>query len=205
MVRRLDGLPLAIELAAGRLSSLGLTDLGRRLDRALDVLQGVTVDDERHGTLRAAIAWSYDLLSEPEQRLFRHLAVFPDGVELDTAEEIGRRVAPTLDATAAVAHLADASMLIVSFGDRHRYRMLDMLRSFGLDCLVAAGEHDDAVAWLLEWALDVARTIDAGLFTEAEPAAAATLVAEFANIRAAWTTARATGRIDEAAALVVLL
>jgi predicted ATPase len=77
IVRRLDGLPLAIELAAGRLSTFSLTDLATRLDRALDLLGDRAGAEARHRTLRATVEWSYDLLGRDEQRLFRYLAVFP--------------------------------------------------------------------------------------------------------------------------------
>jgi hypothetical protein len=85
IVRRLDGLPLAIELAAGRLSGLSLVDLHRRLDRALDLLGGRTGGGARHRTLRATVEWSYQLLDENERRLFRYLSVFADGIALDDA------------------------------------------------------------------------------------------------------------------------
>ena len=87
IVRRLDGMPLAIELAAGRLSTFSPSDLHDRLDRALDLLGGGQPSiDARHRSLRATVEWSHQLLTDDEQRLFRHLAVFVDGVDLDTAE-----------------------------------------------------------------------------------------------------------------------
>ena len=86
IVRRLDGLPLAIELAAARLSALGLADLHARIDQALDLLGDGR--DGRDGTLRQAIRWSYDLLPESEQALLRHISVFPDGLDLPTAETV---------------------------------------------------------------------------------------------------------------------
>src|SRR3712207_6861984 len=88
-VRELDGMPLAIELAAGRLSTFSLTELRDRLHRALGLLAGGrTSGDARHRTLRATVEWSHRLLAPDEQRLFRHLAVFVDGVDLDTAEAV---------------------------------------------------------------------------------------------------------------------
>ncbi|MGZ8751300.1 MAG: AfsR/SARP family transcriptional regulator, partial [Pseudonocardia sp.] len=80
IVRRLDGIPLAIELAAGRLSTFSLTDLAQRLDRALDILgTGPATSQARHRTLRSTLEWSYQLLTSDERRLFRHLSVFTDG------------------------------------------------------------------------------------------------------------------------------
>lgn len=89
VVRRLDGIPLAIELAAGRLSSFALPDLHRRLDRSLDLLGGGRRSaDTRHRTLRTTVEWSYRLLEDDERRLFRQLSVFADGVDLATAERV---------------------------------------------------------------------------------------------------------------------
>jgi hypothetical protein len=101
IVRQLDGLPRAIELAAGRLSAFGLVDLHARLDRALDLLRGTATSEERHHTLRAMIEWSAALLSEEERRLFRHLAVFPHGVGLTTIERVGGRLALGTDPASA--------------------------------------------------------------------------------------------------------
>jgi predicted ATPase len=204
-VRRLDGMPLAIELAAGRLSSIGLADLARRLDRALDVLAGSPTAGERHATLRAAIEWSYDLLAPNEQRVFRSLAVFPDGFDLDTAELVAHDVAPTLEATTVIAHLVDASMLVVSFGERPRYRMLETLRTFGLDRLAAADDHDEAVERMVAWALRLAATIEAASFTDDEPAVATTVRAERANLRHPWTIARSRDQLDVLIRLVTSL
>jgi predicted ATPase/class 3 adenylate cyclase len=202
LVRRLDGMPLAIELAAGRLSSLSLTDLDRRLDRALDVLSAGAHVDEHHGTLRAAIEWSYNLLPDDEQRLFRILAMFPDGFDLATAEDIAREITPAVDPTIPVAHLVDASMLVATFEDVPRYRMLDTLRAYGLDRLAATDELDSATERLLRWAVQLVGWMDRTVMTEDEPWAAACLRAEVGNLRAVWHTARSTDNVDVAAALV---
>jgi predicted ATPase/class 3 adenylate cyclase len=202
VVRRLDGMPLAIELAAGRLSSLSLADLDRRLDRALDVLSTGAHVDQHHGTLRAAIEWSYNLLPDDEQRLFRVLAVFPDGFDLATAEDIAREVSPAIEPTTAVARLVDASMLVATFADVPRYRMLDTLRAYGLDRLAATKELDSATERLLRWAVRLTGWIETAVMTEDEPWAAACLRAEVGNLRAVWHTARSTDNVDVAAALV---
>ena len=206
IVRRLDGMPLAIELAAGRLASLSLADLAARLDRALDLLGGGTeTGDERHSTLRAAIQWSYELLPVEQQRLFRNLAIFPDGFDLATAEAVAAEVAPSADPTSAVAHLVDASMLEATLGDVPRYRMLDTLRSFGLDRLAAHQEDESAMARFLEWAASFARWVDDTITTADEPLANRRLLAELGNLRAAWHYARATDDLDLMAELVISL
>ncbi len=206
IVRRLDGMPLAIELAAGRLSTFSLSDLRERLDRALDLLgSGRRTLDTRHRTLRATVEWSYELLSPDEQRLFRHLSVFADGVDLATAEEVATDLGLSTDPGSALAHLVDASMINATFEGRTRYRMLDTLRAFGLDRLAATGEHDAAAARLLRWAVELTAWIDAAAPTGREPEADAVLRRELANLRTAWRLARERGALDAATAMVTAL
>jgi predicted ATPase/DNA-binding SARP family transcriptional activator len=202
VVHRLDGIPLAIELAAGRLAGLALPDLAARLDRALDLL-GTRTGDARHRTLRATVEWSYDLLPPQEQRLFRHLAAFVDGVDLPTAEWVAADLGLAGDPAGALAHLVDASMVDVVFADRPRYRMLETLRAFGVDRLGAAGEADDADDRVVRWAVALAEWADATATTDREPEADAALRREVANLRAAWRLARRRGALDAAVALVV--
>ncbi len=197
-------MPLAIELAAGRLSSFSLDDLHRRLDRSLDLLGGGrTSGDARHRTLRDTVAWSYELLTDDERRLFRHLAVFVDGVDLDTAERIAADLGLDGDPGPVLSRLVDASMVDADFAAGTRYRMLETLRAFGLDRLAAAGEDDDAAGRMLGWAVELTAWIGADLVTEREPEADAVLRRELANLRAAWRLARGRGDLDAAAAMVV--
>lgn len=206
IVRRLDGMPLAIELAAGRLSTFSLTDLHSRLDRALDLFGGPRLaTDARHRTLRATVEWSYTLLPAPEQQLFRHLAVFVDGVDLTTAERVAGELDLPGDPGSALAHLVDASMLNVSFDAGTRYRMLETLRAFGLDRLDAAGERAGADDRLLDWALELTAWIDATVTTESEPDADAALRRELPNLRTAWRLARGRADLDAAVALATAL
>jgi predicted ATPase/DNA-binding SARP family transcriptional activator len=205
IVRRLDGMPLAIELAAGRLSTYSVTDLLDRLDRSLDLLAaGHPGNDDRHRTLRATIAWSYDLLTLDERRLFRHLAVFVDGVGLDTAEGIAAALAPGTDPGIVLSRLVDASMLQADFdAGGTRYRMLETLRVFGLDRLAATGELDRAVTGMIRWAVDLVAWIEGTLATAREPEADAVLRREFPNLRAVWPSVRGGGSLDAAATIVV--
>ncbi|WP_148574977.1 ATP-binding protein [Nocardioides caldifontis] len=206
VVRRLDGMPLAIELAAGRLSSLSVAELRARLDRSLDLLGSPRPGAEsRHRTLRATVDWSYQLLDEDERRLFRHLAVFPDGLALDDAERLAAEVAPSLDPGAPLARLVDASMVEAELGSPTRYRMLETLRAFGLDRLEDAGELTDAEERLVSWAVDLAARVGAGLAGEDEPEADALLRREMANLRAVWRLAMRRDLLEEAAAIVVAL
>jgi predicted ATPase/DNA-binding SARP family transcriptional activator len=206
IVHRLDGMPLAIELAAGRLSTFSLADLRSRLTRSLDLLGGGRpTGDARHRTLRATVEWSYRLLPGEEQRLFRHLSVFVDGVDLETAERLAADLDLAGDPGSALARLVDASMLEADLGHGTRYRMLETLRAYGLDRLAAAGELAAATERMQRWAVELTAEIAAVLTTEREPEADATLRRERANLRAAWRSARSRGALDEAAAMVTAL
>jgi predicted ATPase/DNA-binding SARP family transcriptional activator len=206
IVRRLDGMPLAIELAAGRLSTFSLNDLHRRLDRSLDLLGGGRPSsDARHRTLRATVEWSYHLLTEDERRLFRHLSVFVDGVDLDTAERLAADLGLDSDPGSVLSRLVDASMIDADFEGGTRYRMLETLRAFGLDRLAAAGEDDDAARRMLRWAVELTAWIEAGMVTEREPEADAALRRELPNLRAAWRLARRRSALDAAVGMAVAL
>ncbi|WP_197722526.1 BTAD domain-containing putative transcriptional regulator [Cellulomonas fimi] len=206
VVRRLDGMPLAIELAAGRMSAFGLRDLRDRLDRALDLLgDGRPTGDARHRTLRATIAWSDDLLSPDERLLLRRLAVFPDGLDLPDVERLAHAVGLRGDPGTVLARLVDASVVEVDVDDGPRYRLLQTVRAYALDALAAEGDRAAADRDLLRWASDVTARVAAAMTTEREPEADATLRREVRNLRAAWHLARATGDVDTAATLVVRL
>jgi predicted ATPase/DNA-binding SARP family transcriptional activator len=206
IVHRLDGMPLAIELAAGRLSTFSLADLRGRLDRSLDLLGGGRPSgDPRHRTLRATVEWSYQLLTEDERRMFRHLSIFVDGVDLDTAERIGADLGQGSDPGSVLARLVDASMIDATFEGGTRYRMLETLRAFGLDRLAAAGEDEAAAGRLLRWAVELTAWFEAEIATEREPEADAALRRELANLRAAWRLARSRGSFDAAAAMITAL
>ncbi len=141
---RLEGLPLAIELAAARIKLLPLQALLTRLESRLEVLTaGVRDVPVRQQTLRNTIAWSYDLLNAQEQRLFRRLSVFMGSYRLEAVEALcsafGDMELPLLD---AVASLLDKSLLIQveQEGDEPLLLQLDTIREFGLECLATSGE-----------------------------------------------------------------
>ncbi len=138
LIRRLDGLPLAIELAAARVKLLGPEQLLERIGQRLDLLKGGRDADERHATLRATIAWSYDLLAEEEQELFARLAIFRGGCTLANAEEICGADLDTL------ASLLDKSLIRRRpDGDGEgRFWMLETIREFARERLDAAGQED---------------------------------------------------------------
>ncbi len=143
IVRRLDGLPLALELAAARVRVLSPTALLTRLDQRLPLLTGGPQDrPDRQRTLRNTIAWSYDLLSPAERVLFRRLAVFAGGWSLEAAETVSTVDEP-LDVLEGMAALLDNSLVQGAEQDAEpRYTMLETIREFGLEQLVATGEED---------------------------------------------------------------
>jgi predicted ATPase/class 3 adenylate cyclase len=140
----LDGLPLAIELAAARLRALAPGDLARRLGGKLDLLAGRAADrPDRQQTLRATIDWSHDLLTPDEQALFRRLSVFAGGCTLEAAETVAAAPAPLdLDPLDGITILVEQSLLRTDErGDETRYRMLETLRAYGRERLAEAGEE----------------------------------------------------------------
>jgi predicted ATPase len=141
--RRLDGLPLAIELAAARARMLAPAALLARLDRRLPLLTGGARDlPTRQRTLRDTIAWSYDLLTAPERRLFRRLAVFVGGFTLDAVEAICNSDGDLeIDVLDGLASLVDKSLLReLDGGAEPRFGMLETIREFGLELLDSSGE-----------------------------------------------------------------
>ena len=159
---RLDGIPLAIELAAARCPALGPAELAARLDGHPGLLAGGPARPGRHRSLEALVSWSYDLLSEAEQRLLGRLSVLRGGFDLDMAERVagGEPLAPEAIA-GLLASLAGKSLVQVQAGVMVRYSLLETVRQFAAGRLAASGEETAVHARLLGWALEVARSADA--------------------------------------------
>jgi predicted ATPase/DNA-binding CsgD family transcriptional regulator len=155
IVGRLDGMPLAIELAAARAEALGLPQLLERLDHRFALLTGGDRRaSERQRSLAATVDWSYQLLSVDERRVFRRLAIFPGSFTLDAAQAVAGGVAEP-----AVLHLVDCSLLTPPRAGPDgpaRYLMLETLRAYGLERLAESGEQHAASAALAGYALQVA-------------------------------------------------
>jgi non-specific serine/threonine protein kinase len=208
--RRLDGLPLAIELAAARVRALPPPALLTRLERRLPLLTGGARDlPERQRTLRDAIAWSHDLLDPRERTLFRRLAVFAGGFTLDGAEAIGGEWGdaglaasppPILD---LIASLVDKSLLRQEDGSagEPRYTLLETVREFGLEQLDLHGESEDAGRRHAAWYLALAEQAAPALLGAEQREWAERLDGEYANLRVAlaWLLAH-----DEAVAALQL-
>ncbi|MGH2360309.1 MAG: ATP-binding protein, partial [bacterium] len=141
---RLEGLPLAIELAAARIKILSPQEIATRLDDQLRLLRGGPRDaPERHQSLQAAISWSYALLAPEEQRLFRRLAVFRGGFALESAEAIGDD--DQTDVLDALSSLVDKSLLrrIGAPGGATRFLILETIREYGVERLAAEDERSE--------------------------------------------------------------
>ncbi len=155
LVSRLDGMPLAIELAAARVEALGVGPLLDRLPDQLDVLIGTDrLAPSRHRSLAATVEWSYQLLTEQDQRVFRRVSVFPGPFTLEAAD-----VVAGAEAGPAILRLVDCSLIVpprTGPDGRSRYAMLETLRAFAAGRLAEVAEEAEAAAALTEHALQVA-------------------------------------------------
>ncbi|WP_307781844.1 LuxR C-terminal-related transcriptional regulator [Streptomyces sp. MBT65] len=176
LCRRLDGLPLAIELAAVRMRALGVQQLLERLDRRYRLLTDTADNGDtllRHRTLRAAVDWSHDLCTPEEQTVWARASVFAGTFDLGAAEEVC--AGPGLDRDAmvdAVAGLVDKSLLVREGDAVHaRYRMLESIRQYGLDRLRedGAGAEEAARRLVRDWCLDFVEECERRWFGPDQP------------------------------------
>ena len=187
---RLDGLPLAIELAAARTRLLSPAAILERLGRRLDLLTGGPRDaPARQRTLRAAIEWSHDLLEESERAVFAQLAVFAGGWSLEGAEAVAGDVLDELEA------LVDRS-LVVRTGER--FGMLETVHEFARERLADSGHAETVAARHAAWALPLAEAAEGGLEGADQEAWLRRLDAERENLRAAAEWAAAAGDAETA-------
>jgi predicted ATPase/DNA-binding SARP family transcriptional activator len=181
--RRLDGVPLALELAAARLRALPAQEVAARLDDRFRLLTGgVRTGDARQQTLRAAVDWSYLLLEEPDRRLFNRLAVFAGGWTVAAAEAVcaGGGVEPA-DVLDGLFRLVDRSLVVAAAGPPARFRMLETLRAYGWERLAAAGEAEALTRRHAAWFRDLAERAD----SEHGERRLRDLDADYDNLRAA--------------------
>jgi predicted ATPase/DNA-binding CsgD family transcriptional regulator len=144
LCRAVDGIPLAIELAAARLRHASVAELAGRLDDLLSLLVGTRrAGDPRHRALRAALDWSHDLLDPRERAAFRRLAVFAGGFQIAAAEAVCDDLMDTAEALDLVSSLVDKS-LVVPPAEGERYRLLEPIREYALDRLRANDEEEAA-------------------------------------------------------------
>ena len=192
--RRLDDLPLALELAAARVKALSADKILERLEQRLPLLTGGTRDaPERQRTLKATIAWSYDLLSEDEQRLFRRLSAFAGGCTLEAAEEVAEADLDPLQS------LVDKSLV------RHtddRYWMLETIREFAGERLEDGGETEELGQRHAEWVLGLAEQAESGMEGPDALSWHSRLEQEQDNLRAALAFLEESAQTDQQLELV---
>ncbi|HUG64271.1 MAG TPA: BTAD domain-containing putative transcriptional regulator [Gaiellaceae bacterium] len=201
--RQLDGIPLAIELAAAKVGSMSPETIAERLDHRFRILKGgSSTGPERHRTLEAAFDWSYELLDEREQALFARLGVFAGSFALDTAEAVcAGGVVEAGDVVSLLAALVDKSLLSsVEVGTSRRYRLIETMREYArarLEGTEAAGVSRKHIEWFTTFATGVATGVHgAGRWELFER-----LDAESDNLEAALAAALAEGSDAEADAL----
>ncbi|PZG36678.1 AfsR family transcriptional regulator [Spongiactinospora gelatinilytica] len=203
--RALDGMPLAIELAAARLRTMSIDQLERGLDDRFRLLTGGSRTAlPRHKTLRAVVDWSWDLLSEAERGVLRRLSVFSGGASLEAAEGVcagpalaGEQVLDVLTA------LTEKSLLLAEGEGAPRYRMLDTIREYAAHRLAEAGETEAARRAHLAYFTELAETAEPHLRRAEQLEWLSKLRAEHDNISAALRGAIAEGWAEEAMRLVV--
>jgi len=186
IVEALDGMPLAIELAAARTKVMSVSAVRAHLNESLKLLGGGDAADARHRTMRASLAWSYEPLIEADQALLRRLSVFAGGFTLDAAAAVGANAADALDVLDPIARLAEASLLLVTRRgeEEPRYHLPETLRQFLAELLARDGDAQEIRKRHALWFLDLARR-EAGDTAEARALALARLDAESANFTAA--------------------
>ena len=202
--RQLDGLPLAIELAAVRIKLLSPEQLRERLSHSFTVLgRGPRDVPDRHQTLRNTVKWSYELLTEPEQNFFRRLAVFSGGWTLDAAEAIcGQDESP--DEFDLLASLVDQS-LVQRAGDEPRFQMMETVHAFALEQLARSGEEQVYGDRHCSYFLEMAERADRIPHTPEKDAAGRKLLVELPNLRAALEWAADQSDAERLMRLVIAL
>ena len=180
--RHLDGIPLAIELAAARVRAMAPAEIARRLDERFRLLAGGSRrSQERHRTLLATVSWSHDLLTDEEKITFRRLAVFPASFDLAAAEAVAGDGA--VDVVDCVLRLVDRSLVMYE-PDQDRYRLLETLRQYGADRLAEASETDETRERHARYFLAFAERVEPELNDARFTAAYAAVAAELDNFRA---------------------
>ena len=206
VVRRLDGVALAIELAAARVPAMTPAELARRLDRSFAVLAGGRRGAvARHQTLRAAIDWSFELLAEPEQRLLGRLAVFAGGCTLQAVETVcsGEGIDPGAVFELLASLVARSLVVAGESGPQSRYRLLETIREYGEERLEEAGETERWRARHASYYAGFPRQVREHAHAPSDEAFwAVRLSAEQDNLLAAWSWAVDTGNLDTAFAIL---
>ena len=199
--RSLDGIPLAVELAAARTSALSPVDIAGRLNQRFTLLtSGTRTAEARQQTLRATVDWSYDLLGDAEQKVFDRLSVFQGGWTLHAAEEVvadpDMGPGEVLD---VVGRLIERSMVVVEPGPTTRYRMLETIRQYAVERLAARSQTDEIARRHAGHFRELALDSEMSLRGHGQRATLEALRADQPNIRAALAWLGGPGRDPDAA------
>ena len=199
---RLDGIPLAIELAAARARMMSAERIAEALADRFHLLAGGRRAVPRQATLRASVDWSYDLLPGPERALLRRLSVFAGSLTLDAAEQVGAAgEVGRYDVLGLLSALVDKSLVQVNEkGDR--YGLLDTIRAYAAEELAISGEEHAARHRHLAFFAELGEQAHKGMWTSTAPIWLGVLDSEHDNLRAAVDWSLASGQLDEGARLV---
>ena len=195
ITQRLDGIPLALELAAAQVTALSAAEIDARLNDRFQVLTGGRSHLPHHQTLRATIDWSYDLLGETERPLFRRLSVFSGGFALEAAEEIcaGGEI-DVIDLLDLLTRLVDKSLVVAEgLNGEVRYRMLETVRQYGQEKLVEAENAESLQRRHMAWFRELAEQNEERLRGPEQIRALEVLEGDVDNLRAALQWGRSPG------------
>lgn len=209
LCRRLDGIPLAIELAAARVRSMPPGQILRRLADRFRLLENRRDVDDRHGSMLATLQWSYDLLDPDARLLFDRLSLFSGGIDLDAAEQIcSDDRLDSFDVVDLLTQLVDHSMLAASptgEADRARFHLAETFREFGRRRLESSGELAVVQGRFAQYWLAFAEEADRGVRGADEARHRRALTTEFSNLRAAHAILVTSGDLDGALRLPIAL
>ena len=199
--RKLDGIALAIEIAAARLPQFGLAELRRKLDDRLNPLSNAMPDAPgRQRTLRTVVGWSYDLLNVSERALFRRLSVFPGGWTVDSAKACCAGPEDANSMQQLIVSLVDKSLLTVKeHEDDTRFQFLESTRDFAMEKLVESGEAAQIADRFVEWAAVFSDSMHHAVLRMSEHKWHAKAAVEFDNVYAALTFALQVQKHEQAA------
>jgi predicted ATPase/class 3 adenylate cyclase len=196
--RRLDGIPLALELASSHVRTMPLTDIVEALDDRFALLMGgARTELPRHQTMLASLSWSHELLRDAERRVFRRLWVFAGGFTADAADAVAGIDLDARACRSALLHLVDTSLVQLDH-DAGRYRMLETMRQFAADRADDASEAQEVRRRHLAWVVDFLQSLDIAMLEDPTLAA---IEGEYENVRAALEFAITDG--DGAAVTIV--
>ena len=204
--RKLDGIPLALELAAARVRSMSLDDIARHLEPASPLLSAPAADHPHHSTWLDTLDWSYQLLADETRHVFARMSVFRGSCTVECARAVCTRADSEREVITALADLVDRSMLVVDLDQsQSRYRMLSTLRDFAAQKLAAMGEAEESRDRHCRYFVELAEAAQAGLFTDAESTWVEQLNAASGDLEAAHVWAIQRGEVELEVRLLLAL